>query len=146
MHKDYMALALKEAKLAYDKNEVPVGCVIVKDSKVIASAHNTREKDRSTLSHAELKAIDEACKKLNDWRLTDTLLYVTLEPCPMCMGAIINARIPTVIFGAYDKNFGCADSVIPLLPEKFGLKTEILGGICENECQTLLSDFFQKIR
>ena len=146
MHKDYMQIAIKEAKLASLMHEVPVGCVIVSDGEVIAAAHNTREEDHSALSHAEIKAIDTACKKLHNWRLDNTTLYVTLEPCPMCMGAIINARIPTVVFGAYDQNFGCVDSVVPIQPAKFGLNTEILGGICESECKKLLTDFFKEIR
>ena len=105
-----------------------------------------REKKQNPLSHAEIEAINEASKKLNSWHLDDCELYVTLEPCPMCTGAIINSRIKTVIFGAYDLKAGCMDSVINLCDYPFNHKVEIYGGICEEECAKILSDFFEKLR
>ena len=138
--------ALLEAKKAAEENEVPVGVVIVKDGEIIARGRNMREKKQNPLSHAEIEAINEASKKLNSWHLDDCELYVTLEPCPMCTGAIINSRIKTVIFGAYDLKAGCMDSVINLCDYPFNHKVEIYGGICEEECAKILSDFFEKLR
>ena len=138
--------ALLEAKKAAEENEVPVGAVIVKDGEIIARGRNMREKKQNPLSHAEIEAINEASKKLNSWHLDDCELYVTLEPCPMCTGAIINSRIKTVIFGAYDLKAGCMDSVITLCDYPFNHKVEIYGGICEEECAKILSDFFEKLR
>ncbi|MBQ1988804.1 MAG: nucleoside deaminase [Clostridia bacterium] len=138
--------ALLEAKKAAEENEVPVGAVIVKDGEIIARGRNMREKKQNPLSHAEIEAINEASKKLNSWHLDDCELYVTLEPCPMCTGAIINSRIKTVIFGAYDLKAGCMDSVINLCDYPFNHKVEIYGGICEEECAKILSDFFEKLR
>lgn len=141
-----MYLALKEAEKAYNENEVPVGAVIVKDGEVIARGRNMREQKNNALSHAEIEAINNACKKLKSWHLDDCELYVTLEPCPMCTGAIINARIKTVIFGAYDLKAGCMDSVINLCDYPFNHRPEIYGGICEDECTKILKDFFKKMR
>ena len=146
MNKKFMYLALEEAKKAYLEGEVPVGAVIVKNGEVIATGRNKREQKQNALSHAEIEAINSACEKLKSWRLDDSELYVTLEPCPMCTGAIINARIKTVIFGAFDKAAGCMDSVINLCDYPLGHKVEVYAGICEDECQNILKDFFQKLR
>lgn len=146
MDKKFMQLAISEAKKAATENEVPVGAVIVKDGVVLAAAHNMREQKQNALSHAEIEAINLACKNLGSWRLDGCEMYVTLEPCPMCTGAIINARIKTVIFGAFDKNAGCMDSVINLCDYPLGHKVEVYAGICEDECQKLLQDFFENLR
>ena len=146
MDKKFMQLAISEAKKAAAENEVPVGAVIVKDGVVLAAAHNMREQKQNALSHAEIEAINLACKNLRSWRLDGCEMYVTLEPCPMCTGAIINARIKTVIFGAFDKNAGCMDSVINLCDYPLGHKVEVYAGICEDECQKLLQDFFENLR
>lgn len=146
MNKKFMQLALAEAKKAASEGEVPVGAVIVKDGVVIAKGRNHREQKQNALSHAEIEAINSACKALGSWRLDGCELYVTLEPCPMCTGAIINARIKTVIFGAFDKNAGCMDSVINLCDYPLGHKVEVYAGICEDECQQVLQEFFQKLR
>ena len=138
--------ALLEAKKAAEENEVPVGAVIVKNGEIIARGRNMREKKQNALSHAEIEAINNACKKLNNWHLDDCEIYVTLEPCPMCTGAIINSRIKTVIFGAYDFKAGCMDSVINLCNYPFNHKPEIYGGICEEECTKILQNFFEKLR
>lgn len=144
--KEFMKEAIAEAKKAYSDGEVPVGAVIVKDGKIIAKGRNHREQKQNALSHAEIEAINSACKTLGSWRLDDCELYVTLEPCPMCTGAIINARIKKVVFGAFDSSMGCMDSVINLCDYPLGHKVEIYGGICEDECKALLQDFFQKLR
>ncbi len=146
MNKEFMKLAISEAKKAFNEGEVPVGAVIVKNGEVVATAHNRREQLQNALSHAEIEVINLACKKLESWRLDDCELYVTLEPCPMCTGAIINARIKTVIFGAYDSKMGCMDSVINLCDYPFNHKVEIYGGIMEDECLNVLQDFFKKLR
>ncbi len=146
MNKEFMKLAILEAKKAAEKGEVPVGAVIVKDGEVIAACHNLREEKQNALSHAEMEAINTACKKLESWRLDDCEMYVTLEPCPMCTGAIINARIKTVIFGAYDSKMGCMDSVINLCDYPFNHKVEIYGGIMEDECLAVLQNFFKNLR
>ena len=141
-----MREALAEAQIAFENGEVPVGAVIVKDGEIIARGHNMREQKQNALSHAETEAINEACKKLGSWRLDGCELYVTLEPCPMCTGAIINARIKTVIFGAFDSAAGCMDSVINLCDYPLGHKVEIYAGICEDECKEILQNFFKKLR
>lgn len=141
-----MLEAIELAKAAAECGEVPVGAVIVKDGKIIARGRNMREQKQNALSHAEVEAINNACKKLNSWRLQDCELYVTLEPCPMCTGAIINSRIKTVIFGAYDSKTGSMDSVINLCDYPYNHKPEIYGGICEDECLEILQNFFKKIR
>lgn len=146
MDKKFMQLAISEAKKAAAENEVPVGAVIVKNGVVLAAAHNMREQKQNALSHAEIEAINSACKNLGSWRLDGCEMYVTLEPCPMCTGAIINARIKTVIFGAFDKNAGCMDSVINLCDYPLGHKVEVYAGICEDECQKILQDFFENLR
>ncbi len=146
MNKKFMKLAIEEAEKAAAKGEVPVGAVIVKDGEVIAACHNLREEKQNALSHAEIEAINTACKKLGTWRLDGCEMYVTLEPCPMCTGAIINARIKTVIFGAYDSKMGCMDSVINLCDYPFNHKVEVYGGIMEDECLAVLQNFFKNLR
>ena len=138
--------ALELAKAAANEGEVPVGAVIVKDGKIIAKGRNEREKKQNALSHAEIEAINEACNKLGSWRLDGCEMYVTLEPCPMCAGAIINARIKTLIFGAYDIKMGSIDSVVNLCDYPYNHKVEVYGGICEAECLEILQDFFKKLR
>ena len=143
----FMKEALKEAKKAASANEVPIGCVIVRDGKVIAKNHNRRNKDKSVLSHAEILCIGEACKKVRDWRLEDCTMYVTLEPCQMCAGAIVQARIPRVVIGSMNPKAGCAGSVINLLQmAQFNHQTEIVTGIMEDECSSMLSEFFAELR
>ena len=148
MNKDiyYMKSALKEAKKAGLIDEIPVGCVIVKDDKVIARGYNKRETKNNSLAHAEIIAIDKACKKLNSWRLDDCKMYITLEPCLMCSGAIIQSRIKEVIYGAKDYRFGCHESFINVFDLKFNHKVDIKGSILENECQMIIKDFFKKLR
>ena len=146
MNKEFMKEAIKLAKIASSEGEVPVGAVIVKDGKIVSRGKNEREKKQNALSHAEIEAINNACKALGSWRLDDCELYVTLEPCPMCAGAIINARIKTLIFGAFDPKAGSIDSVINLCDYPYNHKPEIYGGICEDECLEVLKDFFKKIR
>ena len=146
MNKKFMKEALLEAKAAAECGEVPVGAVIVRDGEIISRGRNRREEKQNALSHAEIEAIKSACKKLHSWRLDGCELYVTLEPCPMCTGAIINARIKTVIFGAYDRKMGSMDSVINLCDYPYNHKPEIYCGICEDECGAVLQDFFRKIR
>ena len=141
-----MQRAIELAKIAANNNEVPVGAVIVKNGQIIAEGINMRESKQNALSHAEIEAINNACKKLNSWRLDDCEMYVTLEPCPMCTGAIINSRIKTLVFGAYDKRAGSIDSVINLCDYPYNHKPEIYGGICEDECLEILQDFFKKLR
>ncbi|MBR6533624.1 MAG: nucleoside deaminase [Clostridia bacterium] len=146
MDRKFMELALEEARIAASEGEVPVGAVIVKDGEVIAKSHNKREQKQNALSHAEIEAINSACKKLGSWRLDECEMYVTLEPCPMCTGAIINSRIKTVVFGAFDKTAGCMDSVINLCDYPLGHKVEVYAGICEDECQQVLKEFFKELR
>ena len=142
-----MDAALKEAEKAFEKNEVPVGCVIVKDNKIIARAHNQRHSKNSVLGHAELIAIEKANRKLKTWILEGCTIYVTLEPCPMCAGAILQSRMDKVIFGAYEPKFGACGSIVNLLAEeKFNHKVEIEGGVMEDQCKTLLKNFFQILR
>ena len=146
MDKKFMSEALKEAQIAAERGEVPVGAVIVKDGKIIARGRNMREEKQNALSHAEIEAINSACKNLNSWRLDGCEIYVTLEPCPMCTGAIINSRISTLIFGAYDSKAGSVDSVINLCDYPYNHKPEIYGGICEDECLSVLQNFFKNLR
>ena len=146
MDKKFMTQALQYAQKAFDLGEVPVGAVIVKNGKIVGTGYNMRETKQNALSHAEIEAINNACKTLGTWRLDGCELYVTLEPCPMCTGAIINARIKTVIFGAFDSKMGCMDSVINLCNYPFNHKPEIYAGICEDECKEILQKFFQKLR
>ncbi|HLU23301.1 tRNA adenosine(34) deaminase TadA [Lederbergia graminis] len=144
---DFMRLALVEAEKARDINEVPIGAVIVLDGEVIASAHNLRETEQSAVAHAEVLAIEQACKKLGTWRLENAELYVTLEPCPMCSGAIILSRIKKVIYGATDPKAGCAGTLMNLLEdERFNHQCEVVQGVLQDECGNLLSNFFRAIR
>ena len=142
----YMRLALKEAQIAAKEGEVPVGAVIVKDGEVISVGRNRREVGKNALYHAEIEAIDKACKKLGGWRLWQCDMFVTLEPCPMCTGAIINSRIKKVVFGAYDIKGGACGSVIDLTSFPFNHKPQIISGVLENECSNLLKDFFKNLR
>lgn len=141
----FMRLAIAEAKRAEDEDEVPVGAVIVRGGEVIASAYNTREYGKNALYHAEIKAIDAACKKLGGWRLVGCTMYVTLEPCPMCAGAIINARVERVVFGAPDHKAGAFGTMINLTDYPL-FKPEIVGGVLKDECAEMLSSFFKKKR
>ncbi len=146
MDRKFMKRAITLAKIAFDKGEVPVGAVIVKNGEIIGEGYNMREANQNALSHAEIEAINNACKSINSWRLDGCEMYVTLEPCPMCTGAIINSRIETVIFGAFDKNAGCMDSVINLCDYPFNHKPEIYAGIMEDDCKKILTDFFGQMR
>lgn len=146
MKKEFMSRALLLAKKAYEAGEVPVGAVIVKDGEIIAEGYNMREQKQNALSHAEIECINKACDVLKSWRLDGCELYVTLEPCPMCTGAIINSRIKTVVFGAYDLKAGSMDSVINLCDYPYNHKVEIYGGIMEDECKEILENFFQNLR
>jgi len=143
----YMRLAIDEALKAKDKLEVPIGAVIVQNDEVVASAYNLRETEQRSVAHAELLAIDDACKKLGTWRLEDATLYVTLEPCPMCAGAIVLSRVKRVVFGAYDPKGGCAGTLLNLLEfEKFNHQAQVVGGVLEEECGSLLTTFFRELR
>lgn len=143
----FMKEALKEARKAYDKLEVPVGAVIIKDEKIIARAHNLKETKFDTTKHAEILAIQKASKKLNSWRLIDCEMYVTLEPCSMCAGALINSRMKKVYIGANDEKTGAVGSVFNLLEDyTFNHKVQIEKGILKQECEDILKDFFKQIR
>ena len=143
----FMKKAIQEAKKAYNKLEVPVGCIIVKNGEIIAKAHNLKETKKDTTKHAEIIAIQKASKKLDSWRLIDCEMYVTLEPCPMCAGAIINSRIKKIYIGAKDEKTGAVGSVLNLLEDyTFNHKVQIENGILENECQKILKDFFKELR
>lgn len=145
-HEFYMDRALALAREAAQEGEVPVGCVIVRDGKIVGEGRNRRETHRTALGHAEIEAIGNACQNLGGWRLWDCTLYVTLEPCPMCAGAIINARIPTVIFGAADKKCGACGSVCDLFSMDFNHHPQVIQGIREAETAALLTEFFQNLR
>lgn len=146
MKREFMREAIKLANEAAKEGEVPVGAVIVKEGKIIAKGKNEREKKQNALSHAEIEAINNACNALGSWRLDGCELYVTLEPCPMCAGAIINSRIKTLIFGAYDSKMGSIDSVVNLCDYPYNHKVEVYGGICEDECLEVLQNFFKNLR
>ena len=146
MEEKFMKEALKEAQKAFDKDEVPVGAVIVKDNKIIARAHNTKELKHDATGHAEILAIQKACKKLGAWRLQDCDMYVTLEPCSMCTGALINARIRKLYIGTQDDKTGACGSVLNLLDYKFNHKIEVEKYILKSECETILKTFFKKLR
>lgn len=145
-HIKFMKEALCLAKKAEKTKEVPVGAVIVCDGKIVGSGYNKREKEKNALCHAEITAINRACKKLGGWRLENCVLYVTLEPCPMCAGAIINSRIKTVVFGAKDSKAGACGSVFNLFSLPFNHIPKLIGGICEEECSKILTEFFKNIR
>lgn len=144
----YMQRALELAREAYNEGEVPVGAVVVKKStgEIVGEGRNMREQAKNALAHAEIMAIDSACKKLGGWRLPDCAMYVTLEPCPMCCGAIINSRIDNVYFGAYDYKSGSAVSVQKMFELPYNYKPEVIGGVMEKECSEMLSAFFKDLR
>ena len=146
-HEKYMKEAIKQAKKAYALDEVPIGCVIVQEGKIIARGYNRRNTDKNTLSHAELIAIRKASRKTGDWRLEDCTMYITLEPCQMCAGAIVQARIKTVVLGCYNPKAGCAGSVLNLLQmQQFNHQVEIIDNIMKEECSGLISQFFRELR
>lgn len=144
----YMQIALELARQAYEINEVPVGAIVVKKStgKIIGKGYNRREIDKNPLAHAEIAAIKQAAETLGGWRLLDCDIYVTLEPCPMCCGAIINSRIERVIFGAFDSKSGSVESIINMFDLPFNHKPKIVSGIMKKECSEILSDFFTELR
>lgn len=143
----YMKEAIRQAKKARNLEEVPIGCVIVCDGKIIARGYNRRNTDRNTLSHAELNAIKKASRKLGDWRLEGCTMYVTLEPCQMCAGALMQSRIDRVVIGSMNPKAGCAGSVLNLLEmDGFNHKVEVIRGVLQEECSTMLSDFFRELR
>jgi tRNA(adenine34) deaminase len=146
MDEFFMEEALKLAREAFDDGEVPVGCVIVRGEEIVGRGRNRREKGKSALAHAELEAIAEACANLGGWRLWECTLYVTLEPCPMCAGAIINARIPRVVYGASDAKCGATRSVCALFDMAFNHHPKVEYGILEDQCAALLTEFFQRLR
>lgn len=146
IYEQYILAALKEAKKAAKKDEVPVGAVVVKDGKIIARAHNLRERRKQPDAHAEMIALKKAAKKLGGWRLTGCTLYVTLEPCPMCAGAVINARVDNVVFGAYDSKAGAFGSLYNLAEGKLNHRPKVTGGILHNECAQLLRSYFKAKR
>ena len=143
----YMGYAITQAKKALVNEDVPIGCVIVYQRKIIARGYNKRNKKKTTLAHAELDAIAKASKVLGDWRLEDCTMYVTLEPCQMCAGAIVQARIPRVVIGCMNPKAGCAGSVLNLLQmQEFNHQVDVVRGVREEECSKMLSDFFRSLR
>ncbi|HWO78660.1 MAG TPA: tRNA adenosine(34) deaminase TadA [Bacillus sp. (in: firmicutes)] len=143
----FMEMAIEEAKKAREIGEVPIGAVLVLDDQVIARGHNHRETNQNSLAHAEIIVIDQACKRLGTWRLEDCELYVTLEPCPMCAGALIMSRVKKVVYGARDPKAGCAGTFMNLLQDqRFNHQCEVIDGVLANECGSLLTDFFQELR
>ena len=151
MNKDehFMSIALEEAKIAYSNNEVPVGCVIVKGNDIIAKSHNTRHNKKSATNHAEINAINEACEILDSWILEDCEIYITLEPCIMCAGAIIQSRIKRVIYAATEPKFGAAESILNIfnnMEYKFNHEVEVTSNVLKDESTKLLKDFFKKLR
>ena len=147
VHEKYMKAAISQAHKALALNEVPIGCIIVHNDKIIGRGYNRRNTDKTALGHAEITAIRKASKYLGDWRLEQCTMYITLEPCQMCSGAIVQARIPTVIIGAMNPKAGCAGSIINLLQmQQFNHQVEIEKGILEEECTSLLTNFFQSLR
>jgi tRNA(adenine34) deaminase len=145
-HSGYMRAALKYARRAAKLGEVPVGCVIVRNGEIVSYGYNRRERDKNALRHAEIIAVDRACRRLGGWRLWECEMYVTLEPCPMCAGAILNARIRTVYYGASDPKAGALGSVFNLFELPLNHRPEIVRGVLENECSTLIKEFFIKLR
>lgn len=143
----YMRAAIREAKKAYILREVPIGCVIVREGKIIARGYNRRNTDKNTLAHAELAAIKKASKKCADWRLEDCTMYVTLEPCQMCAGAIVQSRMSKVVIASMNPKAGCAGSVLNLLQmAEFNHQVEVVIGVLEEECSQMLSEFFRELR
>lgn len=143
---EFMKEAIELAKISADELEVPVGAVVVLNGEIVGRGRNRREKEKNALCHAEIEAINDACKKLGGWRLWQCEMYVTLEPCPMCAGAVINSRIKKVTFGAYDKKAGSFGSVVDFNALPYNHKPEIVGGVDEKECAALLTDFFKDLR
>lgn len=146
MHSKYMKAAIEQAKTALEEGEVPVGAVVVRNGEVIAAAHNMVEQYKDASAHAEMLALNMASKAVGDWRLSGCSLYVTLEPCPMCTGAILNSRISEVVFGAFDGEMGCCGSCTDLTDGILSRRTRCIGGIMEEECASLLSCAFKGIR
>ncbi len=146
MHEEYMRKALELAREAAAAGEVPVGCVIVRHGRIVGRGRNRREEKQQTVSHAEMEAISQANETLGSWRLEDCTLYVTLEPCPMCAGAIINARIGRIVYGARDDAMGACGGVLDLFMEDFPHHPAVLGGVLAEECSGVLSDFFRGLR
>ncbi|RIN16030.1 tRNA adenosine(34) deaminase TadA [Mammaliicoccus vitulinus] len=147
MHENYMKLAIQEAKKAWEMDEVPIGAIVVYKGEVIGKGHNLRENDQSPIAHAEMIAIQEAAKYLNSWRLEETTLYVTLEPCVMCSGAIVMSRIPHVVYGATDPKGGCSGSLMNLIEDtRFNHRATVERGILEQECGDMLRNFFREKR
>ncbi|GAA0337028.1 tRNA adenosine(34) deaminase TadA [Bacillus carboniphilus] len=143
----FMSMAIEEAKKAEEIGEVPIGAVLVINDQVIAKAHNHRETDQNALAHAEILVINQACRELGTWRLEDCELYVTLEPCPMCAGALVMSRVKKVIYGAKDPKAGCAGTFMNLLnDERFNHQCEVVSGVMEEKCGQLLTDFFKELR
>lgn len=143
---EFMKEAIELAKISADEFEVPVGAVVVLNGEIVGRGRNRREKEKNALCHAEIEAINDACKRLGGWRLWQCEMYVTLEPCPMCAGAVINSRIKKVTFGAYDKKAGSFGSVVDFNSLPYNHKPEIVGGIDEEECSSLLTEFFKNLR
>lgn len=147
MDDKFMKAALKQAKKAAAIEEVPIGCVIVHNGSIIARAYNKRNKNKTTLAHAEILAIAKASKKLGDWRLEGCTMYVTLEPCQMCAGAIVQARMDRVVIGAMNPKAGCVGSILNILQmNEFNHQAQVTRGVCEEECQFIMKDFFTKLR
>lgn len=143
----YMKEAIRQAKKAKALDEVPIGCVIVYEDKIIARGYNRRNTDKNTLSHAELNSIRKASKKLGDWRLEGCTMYITLEPCQMCAGAIVQARVSRVVIGSMNPKAGCAGSVLNILQmDRFNHQVELTKGVLQEECSTMLSEFFKELR
>lgn len=144
--REIMLAALEQARLAAEENEVPVGAAVVKDGEIISLGRNRRETGKNALAHAELEAIDKACRALGGWRLWQCELFVTMEPCPMCAGAIINSRLKRVVFGAFDKKAGSCGSVVDLFALPYNHRPSVESGFMEEECSAVLSDFFKRLR
>ncbi|HVJ49098.1 tRNA adenosine(34) deaminase TadA [Desulfitobacterium sp.] len=146
-HQDWMRLALEQAKIAYDLGEVPIGAVIVQDNKILALTHNEKELKHDPTAHAEVLAVQRATEKLGAWRLSEATLYVTLEPCPMCAGALVQARLKTLVYGAADLKGGAVGSVMNVLDvNRWNHRVEVVAGVLEEECSVILKDFFHKRR
>jgi len=143
----YMAEAMKEARKAYRRKETPIGCVIVRDGKIIARGRNRRDRSGNVLAHAEIEAIRKACRKLKDWRLEGCTMYVTLEPCPMCAGAIVQARMDRLVIGTMSPKAGCAGSILNLMDiPQFNHQVPVTKGVCGDECSRMLTEFFAELR
>ena len=146
-HEYYMKIALEEAKKAYGKGEVPVGAVLVVDGVVVAKNHNRREENQQALAHAEVLVIEEACRKIGFWRLDNSTLYTTVEPCVMCSGVIVQARIEKVVYGAKDEKYGCCGTLFNLVDNpSFNHRAEIISGILKEECSSIMTNFFRELR